>query len=186
MNYLKVYCNLIRKAQQRQVVEDYTEKHHIFPVSIFGKNDKVVVLTGREHYIAHALLEKIYRKRYGNDHIFTEKMIYAHFLMRDGKRYYNSFLYESVRKKISKLHSKNFSGENNPRYGKIGVYKHTETTKEKQRNFNIENNIRPPEMGGWNKGKTGFMKHNEESKRKISESLKQTWAKRKLAKKLES
>ena len=105
MNYLKVYCNLIRKVHQRQVVEGYTEKHHIFPVSIFGKNNKVVLLTGREHYIAHAL---------------------------------------------------------------------------------IENNIRPPEMGGWNKGKTGFMKHNEESKRKISESLKQTWAKRKLAKKLES
>jgi len=75
MNYLKVYCNLIRKAQQRQVVEGYTEKHHIFPVSIFGKNDKIVVLTGREHYITHALLEKICRKRYGNDHIFTEKMM---------------------------------------------------------------------------------------------------------------
>jgi hypothetical protein len=77
MNYLKVYCNLIRNAQQRQVVEGYTEKHHIFPVSIFGKNNKIVVLTGREHYIAHALLEKIYLKRYGLRDQRTYKMIWA-------------------------------------------------------------------------------------------------------------
>lgn len=62
MNYLKVYCNLIRKAQQRQVVEGYIEKHHIFPISIFGKNNKIVVLTAKEHYIAHALLEKYISK----------------------------------------------------------------------------------------------------------------------------
>lgn len=166
MNYLKVYCNLIRKAENRTPPEGYTEKHHIFPKSIYGDNDRVVVLTAKEHYIAHALLEKICLKRYGKSHIYTEKMTYAHFLMNDGKRYYNSFLYEQVRKKVSEIHSNKFSGKNNPRYGKIGIYKHSEETKEKQRKYNIENNIKPPIMAGWNKGK----KHSEISKEKMRQS----------------
>ena len=168
MNYLKVYCNLIRKAENRTPPEGYTEKHHTFPKSIFGNNNRVVVLTAREHYIAHALLEKICIKRYGRNHIYSEKMIYAHFLMNDGKRYYNSFLYEAARQKVSEIHSKRVSGKNNPRYGKVGVYKHTEETKEKQRKFNIENNIKPPMMGGWNKGK----KHSEETRKRITEGIK--------------
>ena len=90
MNYLKVYCNLIRKAQQRQVVEGYVEKHHIFPVSIFGKNNKIVVLTGREHYISHALLEKIYLKRYGINNWKTKKMIFAYCNMNAINEYHNN------------------------------------------------------------------------------------------------
>ena len=64
MNYLKVYCNLIRKAENRIPPEGYTEKHHTFPKSIFGNNTRVVVLTAREHYIAHTLLAKICIKKY--------------------------------------------------------------------------------------------------------------------------
>lgn len=97
MNYLKVYCNLIRKAKNRTSPEGYTEKHHIFPKSIFGKNDRVVVLTSREHYIAHCLLEKICIKRYGINHIRTQKMICAHINMKSKERYYNSRLYESAK-----------------------------------------------------------------------------------------
>ena len=36
MNYLKAYCNLIRKAEHRVLPEGYTEKHHIFPKSIYS------------------------------------------------------------------------------------------------------------------------------------------------------
>jgi hypothetical protein len=100
MNYLKVYCNLIRKAQQRQVVEGYTEKHHIFPVSIFGKNDRIVVLTGREHYVAHALLERIYLKRYGLKDQRTYKMLCAHVMMGGRDIYCNSHLYESSKERL--------------------------------------------------------------------------------------
>ena len=99
MNYLKHYCNLIRKAENRVPPEGYTEKHHTFPVSIFGKNKRIVVLTAREHYIAHALLEKIYLKRYGLKDIRTIKMTYAHCNMvavnGSNIRYYNSYLYEN-------------------------------------------------------------------------------------------
>ena len=119
MNYLKVYCNLIRKAQQRQVVEGYTEKHHIFPISIFGKNDKIVVLTAKEHYVAHALLEKIYLKRCGINNSKTQKMIFAYCNMNaineyHSGRYINSRLYEYTKKRRSII----MTGSGNPFYGK--------------------------------------------------------------------
>ena len=101
MNYLKVYCNLIRKAENRTPPEDYTEKHHTFPVSIYGKNDKIVVLTGREHYIAHELLERIFIKRYGLKDKRTIKMINAVIAMKGNGNYINSYLYEKSRKRFS-------------------------------------------------------------------------------------
>jgi hypothetical protein len=101
MNYLKHYCNLIRKAENRTPPEGYTEKHHIFPKSIFGKNNRIVILTGREHYIAHALLEKVYIKRCGIGDLKTKKMISAVICMKGNGEYYNSFLYEQSRKRFS-------------------------------------------------------------------------------------
>lgn len=156
MNYLKVYCNLIRKAQQRQVVEGYTEKHHIFPVSIFGKNNKIVVLTGREHYIAHALLEKIYLKRYGLKDQRTYKMLCAHMFFVGKGKYFNSYLYETA--KIRK--SDSMKGENHHLYG-IG---HSEEAKQKIK----QNHAR---LSGENHSWWG-RKHTEESKDKMSESHK--------------
>jgi hypothetical protein len=101
MNYLKIYCNLIRKAENRTSPEGYTEKHHTFPKSIFGKNDRLVVLTAREHYIAHALLEKAFIKRYGLKHWKTIKMTYAFWGMNTADkcktRYKNSHIYSSLR-----------------------------------------------------------------------------------------
>ena len=102
MNYLKTYCNLIRKAKNRNIPEGYTEKHHIFPVSIYGNNNRIVVLTAREHYIAHALLEKGLIKRYGVNDIRTKKMITAFWCMNNQKtknEYLNSYLYETSRER---------------------------------------------------------------------------------------
>ena len=100
MNYLKAYCNLIRKAENRTPPEGYTEKHHIFPKSIYGNNNRIVILTGREHYIAHALLEKALIKRYGINDNRTKKMITAFWCMNNQKtknEYLNSYLYEASR-----------------------------------------------------------------------------------------
>lgn len=119
MNYLKHYCNLIRKAEKRIPPDGYVEKHHTFPKSIFGKNNRVVILTAREHSIAHALLEKIYLKRCGIENWKTQKMIFAYCNMSISNRYHknryiNSRLYESSKIRKSKI----MSGENNPFYGK--------------------------------------------------------------------
>jgi len=110
MNYLKYYCNLIRKAENRTPPEGYTERHHIFPKSIYGKNNRIVILTLREHYIAHCLLVKVFTKRYGIDNKNTKKMIYALWCMSNKNKYSNSHIYESLRKKVVVL----FTGENNP------------------------------------------------------------------------
>ncbi len=107
MNYLKVYCNLIRKAEKRTAPEGYTEKHHIFPVSIFGKNKRVIILTAREHYIAHALLEKICIKRYGSKDQRTIKMTYAFWIMNNADkfkgRHKNSYRYSFLRERYSHI-----------------------------------------------------------------------------------
>jgi len=122
MNYLKHYINLIRKSQVT-LKEGYCERHHIFPKSIFGNNNSTVKLTAREHYIAHALLEKIYIKRYGKHDIRTKKMIHAFFMMNNvygngQQRYTNSKLYESSKLRFSER----MSGKNSPFYGKKRVF----------------------------------------------------------------
>lgn len=133
MNYLKVYCNLIRKTENRTPPEGYTEKHHTFPKSIFGDNDRIVVLTAREHYIAHLLLEKIYIKRYGIGDENTRKMTFACVMMCGRNIKFNSHLYEQVRVRYSNQKREEMLGENNPRFGS----KMTEKTKDKIRKSKI-------------------------------------------------
>jgi hypothetical protein len=128
MNYLKHYCNLIRKAENRTPPEGYTEKHHTFPKSIFGNNNRIVILSGREHYIAHSLLEKVCIQRYGLKHGKTQKMITAFWCMNNQNtknEYFNSYLYEGARARKSLL----MSGENNYMYGRT----HKDISKEKIR-----------------------------------------------------
>jgi hypothetical protein len=117
MNYLKVYCNLIRKAENRTPPEGYTEKHHTFPKGIFGSNNRLVVLTAREHYISHLLLEKIYIKRYGVGNENTRKMTLTCVMMRNRSEKYNSHLYEQVRVRYIENMKEKMKGEGNPSYG---------------------------------------------------------------------
>jgi hypothetical protein len=120
MNYLRTYCNIIRKAEKRGYTKKkakeqglYVEGHHIFPVSIFGKNKRIVYLTAREHYIAHALLERICIQRYGEEHWKSKKMIYAFWCLNNQKAkntYLNSYLYEQSKLNFSILHSEKMLG----------------------------------------------------------------------------
>lgn len=70
MNYKKIYDNLIFKATSRgldkKLLSFKTEKHHIIPRCIGGLNEVVnlVLLTPKEHYVAHHLLYKIYPNNY--------------------------------------------------------------------------------------------------------------------------
>lgn len=71
-NYLKHYnqlCstrNLLGRSKQDDV---YYEEHHIIPKSLGGSNsaDNLVLLTAREHYIAHLLLYNHYKTIGGDD-----------------------------------------------------------------------------------------------------------------------
>ena len=76
MNYQNIYHALIRKALQKnrvKVPNDGYDRHHIIPKSVGGDNSSsnLVLLTGREHYLAHKLLVKMYE---GDA---RKKMIYA-------------------------------------------------------------------------------------------------------------
>lgn len=108
--YTNTYYNLISTAAEkdRSKSENYYESHHIIPRSLGGSNEKsnLVLLTPREHYIAHLLLTKMCE---GN---FKYKMIWAlHVLTfaKDQKLYSRS--YDLVRR----LHAKNMKF-NHPSY----------------------------------------------------------------------
>lgn len=68
MDYKKIYDQLVEKCKVRGLdkksVDFYTEIHHIVPRSLGGDNsqDNLVMLSGREHYIAHMLLWKSFPK----------------------------------------------------------------------------------------------------------------------------
>lgn len=81
MNYLKIYIQLCKKGKARTQTKldssNLYEKHHVFPLSIFGINHFIIKFTAREHYVAHKLLVRICEKRYGRYHIYTRKMALA-------------------------------------------------------------------------------------------------------------
>ena len=70
MNYQKIYNDLILKAKLENRIKlkrndpnfIYYEKHHIIPRCLNGLNsvDNLILLTAREHFIAHKLLVEIY------------------------------------------------------------------------------------------------------------------------------
>lgn len=111
MNYVKAYDNLIAKGKLRGndkgKLNYYTEAHHIIPKSLGGNDDvsNLVLLTGREHFIAHLLLSKIHN---------NSKMNYALWMMcnSSGKNFkVHSRFYESSRIKHSNYTSNLFSGK---------------------------------------------------------------------------
>lgn len=107
MNYLKIYIKLCRRGIARLGQSKFDGKthelHHIFPKSIYGKNNCLTLLTLREHYISHLLLVKILKKRYGIEDIKTRKMLMAVHKMvyrwgEKNKNILNSRHYDTARK----------------------------------------------------------------------------------------
>ena len=93
--YTRWYMELVSK----ECDDEYTEKYHILPRSMFPQYVKskwnIVRLSGRKHFIAHMLLYKMVNKKsleYG-------KMLTAAVRMKsfDDKKYVNSYLYETAR-----------------------------------------------------------------------------------------
>lgn len=149
----------MKKAKNR-IIDCYTEKHHIFPRSIFGENKTIVKLTAREHFIAHLLLWKHYKKRYGNKHKNTICMALAINGMIYGQncdRKINSHLFQLLRKEAAKA----ISIKNK------GIQK-TETHRENIRLSKLGD--KNPAYGKYSKDSHSYgSKRTEEQKRKLSE-----------------
>jgi hypothetical protein len=82
MNYQRIYDEIIERAKLRglnkKLLDGYFECHHIIPRCLCGTNDKsnLVLLTGREHYLCHWLLVKIYKSNQSLLHAF-KMLIYC-------------------------------------------------------------------------------------------------------------
>ena len=94
------------KAKNRNSnnIIEYTEKHHIIPKCLGGTNipDNIVILTGREHYIAHGILVKIYK----NNKQLNWKLISAfrYMTVHNTKQRSGNRDYEWMRKLYSENH----------------------------------------------------------------------------------
>jgi len=144
MNYYKNYIEYIDfvKTKNRKKFDKndkeyvYYENHHIIPKCVGGDDNSqnLVLLTAREHFLAHYLLVKIYK----NTEFYGRlSLAFFQFTCRKNKngqqnRIYNSRLYdyckknldlslsEDRKKKISETRKKYKigSGEKNPFYGR--------------------------------------------------------------------
>jgi hypothetical protein len=163
MNYQGIYNLLVKKAQNRMNTAGYTEKHHIIPRTLGGSDDasNIVVFTGREHFIAHLLLAKIY----------GGSMWHAAHMMSNMKRYTNR-KYEKVREEHAKQVSLKHSGkvvseetrkkisENKERSAKI-----SQTLKGRPKSEEHKEAYKKARLAG------GGWVVSEEQKRKVSKKL---------------
>jgi len=139
MNYLKIYNNLMKTMvdikQERKALKkkgSYFERHHITPLSMGGDksyaigSDNIVLLTAREHYIAHRLLWLIYRTREMG--FAFHKMVFSESPLQE--RRFDSRSYEAAKLALSQCQR----GENNPMWGKEPWQKGKPLSEERKEN----------------------------------------------------
>jgi hypothetical protein len=152
MNYSKIYSDLIDRAKNRTTLE-YTEKHHIIPKCLGGnnKNDNIVRLTYREHFLCHWLLCKIYPDNYKLKAAFC-KMTHS---TKFTKRIVTSKQFEIVKRHVR--------------------YIEYPWLKEYIRNHGPWNKGKTGVQVAWNKNKV-FGPNSKESNEKRSETLKKRYS----------
>ncbi len=129
MDYFKIYEDLINKAlkenrkKRKRDHKDYVyyEKHHIVPRCLGGKDKKenLVLLTAREHFVAHKLLAEVFPDERGL--VYSLWMLTTKVSFENRRNYIvSSKEYERFKNEFSKLLSVKNKGEGNPNFGKIG------------------------------------------------------------------
>lgn len=135
MNYLKNYNKLCvsRRLMNRKKGDGvYYESHHIKPKWLGGGDDRnnLVLLTAREHYIAHYLLFKHYKDR-SSSAAFHVMNVSCNMSYMDSKKYAEVREYQSLnlrgelnpskRPEVRVRISKAVSGKNNGMHGRVGA-----------------------------------------------------------------
>lgn len=188
--YTNCYYSIINRAKSRILPKEiYTERHHIIPKSLGGSNSKnnLVLLTAREHRLAHILLTKML---IDPEHI--RKMWYAAWLIlrvenSDQTRHISKGkFYELAKINFSKLMSIKHKGktvsEETRKKMSESRKKHSgpnkgilmkESQKQKMRNTIAVNGriISPETVKKIVETRKGY-KHSEETKKKIAEGNK--------------
>lgn len=150
--YYYWYLSLVISRQDRGLnkksVEFYTEKHHVVPKCMGGSNEteNLVLLSGREHYLAHWLLCKCVNK---NDKNKYNRIASAFWRMvsyvndkHNGNRSYTSTQYQRAKQEAAKAKSIAYQG----RKVKCTI---SEEERERRRNWAISLNLtltRTPEQ----------------------------------------
>lgn len=103
MNYKKIYDALISFRRRSPLVkskETYTELHHILPECMGGDYSKgnLIRLTGREHFIAHRLLSKIYPECVG-----VQVAVWGMMNTRSGAKVCSSREFDRLKTEFSKF-----------------------------------------------------------------------------------
>ena len=136
MDYENIYNRIIEKAKnenRKMKCGAYYEKHHIKPRSLFKElindNNNIVLLTAKEHFICHMLLEKIYD---------CSQMRFAIWRMCNDSTYkvssrYYSYIKEKIAKESSVLNKgRKLSEETKRKISLSNIGKrHSEETKKK-------------------------------------------------------
>jgi hypothetical protein len=94
--YMKIINTSITEKRVKSN-EQYYEKHHILPKSCGGKNNKdnLVLLTAKEHFIAHKLLVEMYPEK--SNEWFKMSTAINFFLGQDNKTHFSPEEYEKTR-----------------------------------------------------------------------------------------
>lgn len=156
-HHLVRYNNFI-SALQGQVVEGYSEKHHIVPRSHGGSNkkDNLIALTPRQHFIAHRMLWKAY----------GGSMARAYFMMSATGKYgkIGSKTYSMAREEYSKQVAIQMTGK--PAQGKFDA-EHRAKLSQAKLGTKVSDATKA-KISAFQKGK----KHDAEFSRKVSEAKK--------------
>ena len=74
--FITEYFKLIYRSKTYEK-DVYTEKHHIYPKSIFGKNNLITKVSYKHHVLLHYLLWRGYQIEFGNEDSRTKSLKYA-------------------------------------------------------------------------------------------------------------
>jgi hypothetical protein len=141
-----------------QVIDGYSEKHHIIPKSMGGTDARsnLIALTPRQHFVAHWMLWKAYGGNMGR----------AFFMMSNFGKYgkVNSRTYAMARADYSLQVKQQLAIKPN-------TYVATTETRQKMREKKLGKKLSPEHIEKVRQASTG-RKHSEETKRKVSEAKK--------------
>ena len=172
MNFISEYFEIIGNRLLNPLpVEVKGERHHIFPKSIGGSNNKsnIVKLTLKEHYRCHELLVEMFRD---NDENAFQRMLYAWNQMRGRVKDLDnpSEAYAKLKRAFSEICSERMHKQvpwNKGVKGTGGGFKGKHHSDEAKKKISAANKGRPVP---W-KGKPSLMKGkhlSEETRRKLS------------------
>jgi hypothetical protein len=173
MNYeqnYKDYISYVKTLIRKKGDGTYYELHHIIPRSLGGSNEQenLVLLTAREHFLAHYLLYKFN---------YCRQTLNAFIMMSGRGKYKNSKLYANARIQFSMVIGEWNKGNKKT---KEQIEKTASWHRGKKRSKitceNISNALKGKPT--WNKGKQGI--YSKETLKQISESQskskKELWA----------